>query len=101
MGELVPVPAQRPEPEAERGGLDGDVGRGGLPHQLGDGHVGVRDGVAELQPVRAVLCTEEAMQERRMRRVDAYLVGLQPVAPPHALEREHLRAGRDKTVQAG
>ena len=101
MGELVAVPAQRPEPEPEWGGLDGDVRRGGLPHQLGDGHVGVRDGVAELQPIRAVLSAEEAMQERRMRRVDADLVRLQPVAPPHALEREHLRARRHEAVQAG
>ena len=101
MGELIPVAAQRPEPKPERGGLDLDVRRRGHPHQLRDGHAGVRDGVAELQPIGALLGAEEAMQERSMGRVQADFVSLQPVAPPHALEREHLRARRHEAIQPG
>ena len=42
---------------------------------------------------------EEAVQERRVHRIDADLEGLQPVAVDQALEREGMAVGRDEAVE--
>src|SRR4029453_19330411 len=59
-------------------------------------------GGAELPAVRGLergLVLEIAMQERRMRRIDADLERLQPVAAPQALEGEAVARRRDERVE--
>ena len=48
-----------------------------------------------------VLVVEEAMQERGVRRIDADLERLQPVAIDHALEREGVVSGATKQSKCG
>src|ERR1700737_2011186 len=63
-------------------------------------HVAAGRSAAKLLAVRRrrVFILEEAMQERGMRRIDADLERLQPVAVDMALEREGVAVGRHKTV---
>jgi len=74
-----------------------------LAQHLGDRHVGVGRGAAELLAVAlgGVLVLEEAVQVRGMCRVDAHLERLQPVAFEQALEREGVAVGRDEAVELG
>ncbi len=64
-------------------------------------------GAAELLARRVVadllqrLVIEEAVQEGRVRRVDADLEALQPVGVPQALEGEGMGGGRGKAVELG
>jgi hypothetical protein len=95
--------AQRLQAKAVVGGLHADVGAVVLAQHLGDGHVGVGRGAAELLAVAfgRVLVLEEAVQVRGVRGVDAHFERLQPVALEQALEGEGVAVGRDEAVEVG
>jgi hypothetical protein len=82
--------------------LDVDVGPRVLAHHPGDRHAGIGGSGAELPAVarRRIFVREEPVQVRRVRRVDADLGRLQPVAVPVALERERVRLGGHEAVEA-
>ncbi len=86
----VADPAQRDDAHAVVGRLDLDLRARMLAHDARHRHVGIDRLVAEQLAVALVriLVVEEAMQERGVRRIDADLERLQPVAVDHALERE-------------
>ena len=93
--------AQGDDAEAEVGRLDLDARARKLAHDLRHRHLGAERLIAEHLAVGLlrVLVVEEAMQERGMRRIDADLERLQPVAIDHALEREGVRVGRDEAIE--
>ena len=93
--------AQRQDAKAELGLFHFDARPGKLAHDFGHRHFGVGRGVAEQLAIAVfrILVVEEAMQERSVRRIDADFQRLQPVAIDHALERERVRAGRDKAIE--
>ncbi len=88
-------------------GVERDVGLVELAHHRGHGQALAVElaqaGAAELAAVAFFqrLVEEEAVQKGRMRRVDAHLEGLQPVAVPQALEGKAVRGRRGKAVEGG
>ena len=92
--------AQRDQPQAVFGLLDIDDGAIVFAQDFRHRHFAAGRGAAELPAIsaRGILVLEEAMQERGMRRVDADLERLQPVAVDVALERKGVALGRDETV---
>src|SRR5215467_8415129 len=72
-----------------------------LAHDPRHRHVGVDRLVAEQLAVTGLrlLVVEKAVQERGVRRIDADLERLQPVAVDHALEREGVACRRDETIE--
>ena len=105
VGDLVVDGPQRGELQAVRHGRERDVGLVELAHHLGHGQALAIElaqaGAAELAAVAFFerLVEEEAVQERRMRRVDAHLERLQPVAVPQPFEGKAVRGRRGKTVK--
>src|SRR5439155_3434203 len=73
-----------------------------LSQYFADWHLRIGGRAAELPTVarRGVLVLEEAVQPGGMRRVDADLERLQPVAVPVPLERERVLVRRDEAVEA-
>ena len=107
MGELLIHVPQGLEPKSPGRGLERQVGPRRLAHHARHGPALAADlartGVAELAAVGFLqaLVVEEAVQVRGMRRIDAHLEGLQPVAVPQAFEGEHMAVGRAEAVQRG
>ena len=95
--------AQREEAQAVVGRLDVEPRPRVLAQQPGHRDVGVGGGRAELLAVgrAGVLVLVEAMQVGGVRRVDADLQGLQPVALDQPLEGEGVGAGRQEAVEIG
>ena len=93
--------AQRMQAHAVLGALDADLRPVVLAQHLADRQVGIRRLAAELLAVapRRVLVLEVLVQPGGVRRVDADLERLQPVAVPVALEREGVGVGRDEAVE--
>ena len=99
---LVADLAQRDQPEAIVSRLYLDTRPRKFAHDLRHGHVRVLRGFAEHLAVAfvRVLVLEETVQERGVRRIDADLERLQPVAIDHALEGEGVgrRARRNNRI---
>ena len=95
--------AQRDQPQAVFGLLDIDDGAIVFAQDFRHRHFAAGGGAAELLAVsaRGILVLEEAMQERGMRRIDADLERLQPVAVDVALERKRVGVRRDEAVDLG
>ncbi len=108
-GERLGHGPQRGELKAPRARLEADVGAVELAHDARHGPalaVGLAQaGAAELLARRVIpdglqrRIVQEAVQKRRVRRIDAHLEGLQPIAVPQALEGKHMGIGRHPTVQ--
>src|SRR5205807_3245411 len=81
--------------------FDADLRPVELAQHLRDRNRSIARGAAELTPIacRRVLILEKLVQPRRVRRVDADLERLQPVAIPVALERERVLRRRDERVE--
>ena len=110
MRQLVVDEAQRRQSrEARRHLFVTDLGAADLAHHARHRpalavdltHAGGAKLAAELLLAAGVkhIVLQIAMQERGMRRVDADLEGLQPVASPQPLEGEAVRGGRGKAVE--
>ena len=95
--------AQREQAQAVVGRLDVELGPRELAQQPRHRDVGIGGGGAELLAVGAagVLVLVEAVQVRGVRRIDADLERLQPVAVDQALEGEGVRARRQEAVEVG
>ena len=102
VGVRVADPAQRLQPHAIVGALDANFRPVVLSQYFADRHLRIGRRAAELPAVarRGVLVLEEAVQPGGMRRVDADLERLQPVAVPVPLEREGVLVRRDEAVEA-
>ena len=100
VGALLVDLAQRDQAQPVFGVFDIDDGLVVFAQDLGHRHVGAGGGAAELLAIgsRGILVLEEAVQERGMRRIDADLERLQPVAADVALERKRIGIGCDEAV---
>src|SRR6267378_2390589 len=100
MGALVIDLAKRDQPQPVFGVLDIDDGPVIFAQDFCHRHIAAGRRAAELLAVggRRIFVLEETMQERGMRRIDADLERLQPVAADQALEREGMAVRRDETV---
>ena len=104
MGVLVADLAQGEQAQAVVGALDVDLRPRELAHHPRHRDVGIGGGGAELLAVggaRWILVLVEAVQVGGVRRIDADLERLQPVAVDQALEGEGVRAGREEAVEVG
>jgi hypothetical protein len=107
MRDLVVDGSQRGQLQTVGHGGERNVGLVELTHHLGHRQAlaveFAQAGAAELAAVAFFqrLVVEEAVQKRRMRRVDAHLKRLQPVAVPQALEGKAVRGRRGKAVERG
>src|SRR5215472_6868510 len=95
--------AQREDAQAESGPLHFDARTLELAQQSRHRHIGIGRCGAELLAVtrRGVFVLKEAVQKRGVRRIDADLERLQPVALDHAFESEGVAVRRDKAVELG
>src|SRR5213078_3943246 len=102
VGMRVADSAQRLQPHAIVGALDANFRPVVLSQYFADWHLRIGRCAAELPTVarRGVLVLEEAVQPGGVRRVDADLERLQPVAVPVPLERKSVLVGRDEAVEA-
>jgi hypothetical protein len=89
------------EPHPILRALDADLGAVELAQHLAHRDLGASGRGAELSAVarRRILVLEELVQPRGMRRIDADLERLQPVAVPVALEGERVLVRRDEAVE--
>ena len=107
MGQGIGHTAQRGQSHAVVHRLDADVGLVELAHHTGHRPTLTADlagaGTPELAAVGVVqrFVKEEAVQERGMRRVDADLKRLQPVAAPQAFEGEGVATGGTEAIERG
>ena len=101
MGVGVADPAQGDHAHAVIGRLDLDLRTRKLAHDPGHRHIGIDRLVAKQLAIALgrLFVMEEAVQERGVRRIDADLERLQPVAVDHALEREGVGRRRGEAVE--
>ena len=101
MGLLLVEFTQRRQAQAKRCGLHVNGRAIKLAQHLGDGHFRIGRSTAKLLAVarRGVLIFKKTVQVRRVRRINADLQRLQPVALKQALEGKGVRAGGDKAIE--